>query len=261
MAANSRFFSMEGCPAYLEVPGGRLYERNPVTELFGVLTHLAENQWRRLAYAAGPPSPPSGSEMRLVRIYGPPGTGKSSAVWHWAKAASESAGVPVVWVRCDTAVFYSITNGMVAVATPQILHGLSQGGSTQKSILVFDGILNSNKNQWIPYIDEAARSGVAVVLVSSEGVNLNEGSFQNITFIDHRVPGWTVQEYEKAFDDEQIFNANSARAFGPGAAFADRNQLISKKFFVAGHSTCGSIILTWGFGRIIQILEKLHLVQ
>lgn len=236
MAANSRFFSMQGCPAYLAVPGGRLYERNPVTELFSMLTNLAENQWRRLAYAAGPPSPPSGSEMRLVRIYGPPGTGKSSAVWSWAKAASESAQVLVVWVRCDTAAFYSITNGTIAVATSQILQGLAQGGATEKCILVFDGILNSNKNTWIPYIDQAARSGVAVVLVSSEGVNLNEGSFQNITLIDHRVPGWTVQEYELALDDEQLFNAHSARAFGPGASFADRNQLISEKFFVAGHS-------------------------
>lgn len=120
----------------------------------------------------------------------------------------------------------------------QISEYLSQNKSDEirRPIFLFDQVLAGNLMKWVSLMVPAIKDGTSVIIVSSEGVVLKDGTFQESTCINHRFPGWTMEEYEACCEDQAFFDSVKDKAFGSGAEFMLREELLADKFYYAGHS-------------------------
>lgn len=240
-----RYLDMSGAPTALGFKRHALYERAPVTSLFRVLNQSVERQWYRMERLSD-----TDTSFCMAHVYGPPGTGKSSAVWKWAMGASQATNCPFAYIKCDTKLcLYNDPAAMsddVCGQTNEIyLDGLEAkvfpSGTRRpyrRSICVFDQALANNLDATVvAVILRLVTAGIATVLVSSEGVDLNAGSFNTVDVVDYRFPGWTLDEFMCACQDESFFNSIKVSAnFGEDAPFENRKHLLEQKFFLAGYS-------------------------
>ena len=87
-------------------------------------------------------------------------------------------------------------------------------------------------------MNEIARLGIAVIVVSSEGVRFHEGDSSDIAKPEHLVPSWTLEEYTAACSDDRFWAACLNKFSGATVVdnLACREELLREKFAVAGHS-------------------------
>lgn len=180
---------------------------------------------------------------RLLQIYGPPGSGKSTATFSWVQSVCETCQTKAYWMSCAAegeecwfiegggAVARSVT--VTDTAIPQTHDDLMDA-----RIVVFDGIRKETLERWRGMMNELARNGTAVIVVSSEGVRFHEGDSGDITKLDHVVPSWTVEEYSEACTQNEFWRGcQNMFQHGTENDSVDRRiQLITDKFEVAGHS-------------------------
>mmetsp|Transcript_25787 Transcript_25787/g.39564 ORF Transcript_25787/g.39564 Transcript_25787/m.39564 type:complete len:506 (+) Transcript_25787:27-1544(+) len=241
----SRFFaglSAPSTPDYLQ-SAGKLYERQPVTDLWNNLTRVAKKQWQWMAVADKQAPEWVGLQHRLLLVHGPPGTGKSSACYQWSIQACRSSGADVTWFDCaeserEVTCWHlerdETQRNQVAVTE---IPGARHSEEITSKIVVFDGLRKSTVGKWKPLFVALARRGVAVLLVSSESVRIHRGNMNDITTLRHRVPSWTLEEYECASADDGFW-ASNADVFTAqqNAAVDTRNLALDQKFETAGHS-------------------------
>jgi hypothetical protein len=211
-----------------------LYEREPVTQLFDMLKAVTEKQWRRMEIPN--PTPP---KRRLAHVYGPPGSGKSCATWYWINTRARAAGCVMAYVHCETKeCYFTDEQGETSIVAFDDIEASLFPGDYRRAICIFDQALKDNMKDVVGAILRLTNKGAAVALVSSEGLRLNAGNFKNIYVIDHRFPGWSIDEFKFACQHRPFFDAIKVGAFGANAdaAYQDREQLLDEKFFVAGHS-------------------------
>ena len=201
-----RYLEMSGAPTALGFKRHALYERAPMTSLFGVLNQSVERQWYRMELLSD-----TDTSFCMAHVYGPPGTGKSSAVWKWAVGASQAANCPFAYIKCDSKVcFYDDPAAMSddgggqtqEISLDGVEAKLFPSGNRRlyrRAICVFDQALANNLDSTVTaLILRLVTAGIAVVLVSSEGVDLNAGSFNTVDVVDYRFPGWTLDEFMHA---------------------------------------------------------------
>lgn len=244
-----RFFSVAGAPEYLH--SARLYERKPVTGLWNKLTLVAKQQWKWKNIREQHKDDPAffRSKRRILQVYGPPGCGKSSATFSWARHVCQTLGVKVIWLSCaaEMELCWSIerdVNGAVEgqhvpvkVDDDQIPQ--NAGDVDDAMIVVFDGIRRATLERWRGLMNQIARLGIAVIVVSSEGVSFHAGDSQDIMKLNHFVPSWTKEEYLAASRDTEFWNTIHRLAFKCADDNDDeprREEFLDKKFAVAGHS-------------------------
>lgn len=87
-------------------------------------------------------------------------------------------------------------------------------------------------------MNEIARLGIAVIVVSSEGLRFHEGDSSDIAKPEHLVPSWTLEEYTAACSDDRFWAACLNKFSGATLVdnLARREELLREKFAVAGHS-------------------------
>ena len=245
----ARFFSISEAPGYLLA--SRLYERKPVTDLWSRLSAVAKQQWKWKNVTNKKDPVLLSSKRRFLQVHGPPGSGKSSATFRWLWSVCEinkanATPVQAVWVNCaadkeqsDEVCWIIRKNAgverveMVPMQPPQKV-----ADADFADIVVFDGIRASSVEQWRSLMNGLARRGVAVVIISSEGVRFHEGDSQDILKLEHFVPSWVKEEYLEACRDDQFWtdchhyfvNANE------NDNFDRRTHLLNEKYEIAGHS-------------------------
>lgn len=238
-----RFFTTLDAPKYLK--SWRLYERKPVTDLWNKLTVVARQQWKWKNVTDQANADFVGCRQRLVQVYGPPGSGKSRACFHWVKSACVACSTKAYWMSCaaEAERCWSIEGGEGAAAgnttmvknepaTPQTAEDMGDA-----SIVVFDGIRAETLERWRTMMNELTRKGIAVIVVSSEGVRFHDGDSGDIIKLQHFVPSWTLEEYFRACQDDDFWRACYALLGGTLHDDATaRQELIRKKFESAGHS-------------------------
>lgn len=254
-AIDARFFSISDAPDYLVAARTRLlfYERKPVTDLWSRLSAVAKQQWKWKNVHHKKDKVFLSSKRRFLQVHGPPGSGKSSATLRWLWSVCEinnqanNLNVQAVWINCaadkeqSDKVCWTIGNNvgvgrgveMIPRQPPQKVADVDFA-----DIVVFDGIRASSVEQWRSLMNGLARRGVAVVIISSEGVRLHEGDSQDILKLEHFVPSWVKEEYWEACRDDQFWadchqffvNANK------NDNFDRRTHLLSEKYEIAGHS-------------------------
>ena len=220
----------EAPPGYFSTP--HLYRRKPVNDLHQMLRFVVERQWRKVEQNEIYP-------CTFAHVFGPPGSGKSSASWAWAHHARNAHGCTFASVRCDLGTCHFTTpDGTTIEVQARELERilLVPGGDFARVICVFDQALNRNIDPYIAMIVKFIQAGIGVILVSSESVRLNEGTFQGLKSAEHRFLGWTKEEYSAAIANQPFFDAIKATAFGEQADYADRDSLLDDKFPFAGHS-------------------------
>lgn len=220
----------EAPPGYFSTQ--HLCRRKPVNDLHQMLRYVVEKQWRKVEQNEVYP-------WTFAEVFGPPGSGKSSASWAWAHHARNAQACTFASVRCDLGSChitkpYGTAVDVQAAELESIL--LVKGGDFTRVICVFDQALNRNIDPYIAMIVEFIQAGIGVILVSSESVRLNQGTFQGLKSVIHRFPGWTKEEYSAAIANQPFFDAIKATAFGEQANYADRDSLLEDKFPFAGHS-------------------------
>ena len=175
---------------------------------------------------------------RLAHVYGPPGSGKSCATWYWAHTRARAAACVMAYVHCDIKKcnFTDVQGQTSVVAFEDLESTVFPGGCYRRAICILDQALAKNVHDLVGTILHLAAAGAVVILVSSEGLRLNEGSFSPFDVIDHRFPGWSLDELKFACQYRPFFDTVKVQAFGANAVYEDYEELVEEKFFVAGHS-------------------------
>ena len=239
-----RCFSTQNGPAYVQSPG-LLYERQAVTDLWNKLTIVARKQWKwKNVPDKGAPHF-VGTDKRLVQVYGPPGTGKTRATFGWLSKVCRKFKSQALWINCMGGCW--LVDG--ANLTPAGYSSVRGHAHPQSAIdavgcctVVFDGVRQKfldARPDLSALMFNIAREGVAVVVVSSEGVRLPDGESNDIDKLLHFVPSWTLEEYNAACSNNDFWNSTHARVFAgstPGDSQETREAFIKEKFAVAGHS-------------------------
>jgi hypothetical protein len=73
------------------------------------------------------------------------------------------------------------------------------------NIIVFDGIRSGTVEKWRGLMNNLARAGVAVFVVSSEGVRFHEGDSGDVYKLLHFHPSWVRIEYLEACRNDQFW--------------------------------------------------------
>lgn len=238
----ARFFSIGFAPAYLKSP--RLYERKPVTDLWNKLTSVCKQQWKWKNVPLPDKKNPvfGGSQPRILQVRGPPGCGKSSATYYWVSSVCRLENTQAVWISCANADGRAWTIKRDAsdntVKATQRAVPLSQSDTDFADIVVFDGVRATTLEQWRGLMNDLARTGIPVVVVSSEGVFFHAGDSQDIISLGHFVPSWIMPEYLEACRDDQFWGScyyhfNDA---SQNDNLGVRNGALIEKFEKAGHS-------------------------
>lgn len=234
-----RFFSTRDAPGYIK--SKVLYERKPVTDIWNRLTAVAKQQWKWKNF----PERMSERGCRILHIYGPPGSGKSSASFYWVWLVCRNCRTKATWISCaaqagscwsidgppETAGGTVATN--IETAIPQTAEDLLHA-----RIVVFDDIRKETLERWRGMMNDLARKGIVVVVVSSEGVRFHDGDSGDIVKLHHFVPSWTLDEYVGACGAADFWRS-VCLLFQDGTVHDDvarREQLIKNKFASAGHS-------------------------
>ena len=202
-------------------------------------------------------------QTRLLQIYGPPGSGKSIATFHWVQRVCEMCSTKAYWISCATenelcwVVEGADGGGSATPATVRLSGATPQTDEDMldAAVVVFDGIRAETVEKWRGSMNDLVRKGIAVIVVSSEGVRFHEGDSQDIMKLEHFVPSWTLDEYHAACAVDYLWSACYAKF--PGGTSNDnvnqRQQLIRNKFAVAGHSA------RFMFTKFeFQIVQKIH---
>lgn len=242
MSSQSRFFSVDKGPEYLDA--SRLYERQPVTKLWNKLTLVAPKQWEWKNVPNKQDPIYRGSRRRILQVRGPPGTGKSSATYHWVSSSLFGTTHQAVWISCATSngrcwtVKHDESTGTRTVIATEHSVPLTKDDLEFAHIVVFDGIRAQTLENWRGLMNDVARLGIFVVVVSSEGVFFHAGDSQDIAKLEHFVPSWTMLEYEETCRDDQFWS--TCYEFFDGASqyddFEVRKSKVMDKFKTAGHS-------------------------
>jgi hypothetical protein len=123
------------------------------------------------------------------------------------------------------------------MATPTDLPTSSED-ATLADIVVLDGLRTTTVERWRALINDLARHGVAVFLVSSEGVRLHEGDSQDIMKLEHFVPSWVMDEYLAACQSDAFWG--TCFEYFQNASQNDdikvRAELLRAKYEIAGQS-------------------------
>ena len=121
-------------------------------------------------------------------------------VFYWASIACEaSSSIHSFWIDCSTkdgkCWNLELDEGTrVVKATQADFHTTD----ATCMIEVFDGARAITLDTWVGLMNDLARLGIAVIVVSSEGVTFHSGHSQDITMLDHFVPSWVESEYTEA---------------------------------------------------------------
>ena len=238
----SRFFSTVGAPEYIQSPV--LYERRPVTQLWSRLTAVTKQQWKWKNFAYKDDPEFMQCPKRQLQIYGPPGSGKSSATFYWVQHVCHTCPTKAYWISCaaENEKCWSIEGtpgggGGIPAASPSDTPHTAEA-MLDATVLVFDGIRAKNVEKWRGMITELARKGIAVVVVSSEGVRFHDGDSQDIMKLENFLPSWSLEEYQAAYRDDNFWRSCYDQFDGgtSGDSVHQRELLIGNKFTVAGHS-------------------------
>lgn len=195
----SRFFTelaSTEAPRYLR-SSHPMYERKPVTDLWKALTSVAEMQlrWKAVPDADKRDAKWLDRKSRLMQVSGPPGSGKSSAVYAWAHKTCLSSGYHVVWVdvvanKTQDVGCWSLRRDTNHQAVRMETIAASQFDA---DIVIFDGLRKETLEEWESTLKKLSREGVAVILVSSQGVRLHAGNMKDISALGYRFPSWSCR--------------------------------------------------------------------
>lgn len=251
--ASSRFFDSlthKDTPKYL-ASAFKLYERQPVTQLWNRLTQVTEKQW---SWRAVPEEDRwVAPETRVIIVSGPPGNGKSSACYEWVVRVCQSEFVEcVTWLDCASSdreigawVLRRCNNNysVTKVSMPQKFNDFAG------NVAVFDGF--ESRDSW------KHRKGIAVILCSSESVRIHVGNTQDIAQLRHRFSSWSLEEYKTACEDDEFWN--EVRHLLPEspsreASFADKEYALALKFEFAGH--CARFMFRTSINRIKDYINE-----
>lgn len=223
-----------------------LYERKAVTDLWNRLTEVSKKQWKwkNVATEAKLRTPFAGeSTSRLLQVFGPPGSGKSCATYHWMECICRNLNVNAVWLSCATqegeswAIQRIEGTGSVEAERQDVVM-TNAADYEGYGVVVFDGIRGTTVDAWRGLMNDLAMLGIAVIVVSSEGVKFHEGDSSNIMKPEHMVPSWIPAEYAAASTDDTFWAAYMNKF--DGATVSDnadrRRELLEEKFAVAGYS-------------------------
>ena len=72
-------------------------------------------------------------------------------------------------------------------------------------------------------MNDLARKGIAVIVVSSEGVRFHEGDSGDIMKLEHFAPSWTLEEYHAACAEDDFWRSCYGK-FEGGTSGDDANQ-------------------------------------
>lgn len=233
----ARYFSTRNGPRY--VRADQLYERKAVTDLWNKLAIVAKKQWKWKNLATKEEPRFAFSQTQLLQVYGPPGTGKTSAVYGWLDRVCRSLQTQALWIDCQTDRSCWLVGGS---QTTKRAFPTSAPDTDGYSVVVFDGVrqemISAGGSTLAGLMFDIARTGVLVVVVSSEGVRLPAGQSNDVTKLGHFIPSWTKDEYVAACGND-IFWRTTFQYF-EGATASDeaakRARLLDAKFEVAGHS-------------------------
>jgi hypothetical protein len=233
-------------PMYL--PYGPFYERRPVTDLWQKMSDVTNMQWQWRALDKIDISNTEwwNTRRRLLVVFGPPGSGKSTAAYAWMWYTCLKAKCNALWMECaDTVVgiatgwCLTTVNGKVNVTAYQWEEKptLQDLKALAADIVIFDGLRQGTHEGWMHTVKTLCDEGVAVVLVSSEGLRIHQGSLGPVAEILYRVPSWTLEEYNAACMYNAFWESVSYCVETPGTVSDEvRNMAIEKKYRVAGHS-------------------------
>lgn len=181
---------------------------------------------------------------RQLQIYGPPGSGKSSATFYWVQHVCHTCPTKAYWISCaaENEKCWSIEGtpgggGGIPAASPSDTPHTAEA-MLDATVIVFDGIRAKTVEKWRGMITELARKGIAVVVVSSEGVRFHDGDSQDIMKLENFVPSWTLEEYQAAYRDDNFWRSCYDQFDGgtSGDGVHQQELLMGNKFTVAGHS-------------------------
>lgn len=182
------------------------------------------------------------ADQRILQVHGPPGTGKSSAVFFWVGKTCEMANTQALWLKCATAQGKcwkveknTLKERIETTEQKQVPLSVEEVGDA--SIVVFDGIRSFTLETWRDLINNVARSGRFVIVVS-EGVEFHAGDSQDIMKLQHFVPSWQENEYFEACNNNDFWASVRGRIANANAndSQAHREEVIRQKFSIAGHS-------------------------
>ena len=239
-AVPSRFFSIENAPGYLH--NTILYERKAVTDTWNKLTSVARRQWKWLNVPTKGDRQWIRTNKRILQVHGPPGTGKSSAVFFWVEKTCDTANTQALWLECATiqGECWKVEKNTLneRIETKKQAVPLSVEEVDHASIVVFDGIRVATLETWRALINQLARSGLFVIVVSSEGVRFHAGDSQDIMKLYHFVPSWLENEYLEACKNNDFWASvrNLIENVNENDTQACREEAIRQKFSIAGHS-------------------------
>jgi hypothetical protein len=203
----------------------KLYVRQEIVDLWTKLEAPSEDKEKRWN----------------LRVSGPPGTGKSTEVWAWAmwKSQQGNGGTTVTWFHFSKnhSLKLELRDGKNFSGHSAEINDIGDSGGI---ILIVDGVTKDDYklitracSSWRDF-DDKNRSFVTVSSVSVVvAVEQGKESF----LISHIVPSWTLEQYEKACEDESFFTSVMANLRGcPGVSeeTKDPTTLVHAKYFYAG---------------------------
>jgi hypothetical protein len=266
MATTPRFFTMEGAPDYLH-KRALFYERKTVTDLWNRLTVVAKMQWKwkSVAESEKPNDTWRRTQKRMIQVYGSPGVGKSTAVFHWVSQVCKSLGTQALWSNCEFGsnagscwmIERNEADGSVKTSPRAALLSVNDVDCATVSIVVFDDVRTSSVDStYGNTINELARRGILVVLVSSEWVFIPRGGSQDILKLEQFVESWRMDEYLEACKNDIFWKENCETI--PDATEHDserrRAELLEAKFHIAGH--CARFMFRESANNVIEQLTR-----
>ena len=242
----SRYFSTLNGPAYVQAD--QLYERKAVTDQWNKLTMVAKKQWKwkNLATSTKTEDRFILSQKRLIQVYGPPGTGKTSATFGWLNQLCSSLRTQALWINCQGEGPHAcwLVDGTTQGARGPVVSQNAIPSCAEDTLgycaVVFDGVRQEmvSESNVADLMFNIARTGVFVVVVSSEGVRLPAGQSNDVAKLRHFVPSWTRDEHVAACGNDNFWRIT--QQYFEGATDRDdanqRARLLDAKFEVAGHS-------------------------
>eukprot|EP00978_Attheya_sp_CCMP212_P018590 scaffold51059_cov53-Attheya_sp.AAC.2 len=222
----SRFFSIPEAPAYFRA--SILYERKPVTDLWNRLTAAAKQQWKWRAVANKKHLAFMPTQRRILQVHGPPGilASRVQLIAGFIQLSKRSVRIimmyePETETNCWT-----------------ISQDTGSADAVFADIVVLDDIRAVTVECWRGFVNALARAGVAVILISSEGVRLHEGDSQDIMKFEHFVPSWIKEEYLAACLSNDFWGTsfNFFENATQHDNFQIRSQLVDEKYEIAGQS-------------------------
>ena len=186
-------------------------------------------------------------------VEGPPGTGKSILTWYWASEIALKTDITVCWIHVvPTGVVKACMLGSNKVFRYRTISRLANAQlfieGSDADVVIVDGMTEENRSQLMPVAlnCRTLNPEISVVFVTSAQIRLPVQVLRQDRIEIHKVPSWTLAEYQAACENEKFFDEVKENL----SEDENFDEKITGKYFYAGGSA------RWMFAlNVTEVIE------